>query len=164
MAALRDVKKRLSRCERFLAAGVRAGRDDPAGLDRSGAVARLEARQDREFSRPLADLVTMLRRGGITLPPRELLRLVRLATTVALAAGRPTVTEEAIADAVAFENGDGGTGADAATVTRHAGPAPDLDPELEAALVAELTEGPTRAKGVEAAGEETPGAHDRVPA
>jgi hypothetical protein len=85
MSGLRTVKKKLSRCEKYVADGVRATRAGE-GADLS----RLEVRFERDFAGPLRDVVTILRQG-VQLPPRELVRLARLESWVSRSEGRPTV-------------------------------------------------------------------------
>ncbi len=121
---LRAVKKRLSRCEKFLADGVRA--------TEAGDPDRMERRFDRDFARPLRDLVAVLARGGMRLPPRELGRLLRIETVASRAADRPTVTEDAIREALAAEAAESGVGTDRAVVTRH----PVTDPFADEAVLA----------------------------
>lgn len=158
---LRAVKKRLSRCERFLADGVKA--------TEAGDPDRMERRFDRDFVRPLRDLVAVLARGGMRLPPRELGRLLRIETVASRAADRPTVTEDAIREVMTIEAAESGVATDRAVVTRHAGPAGDpfADEAVLAAFLAlsALSETPnptvTDVKGDEAAGEETAGADRR---
>ena len=111
MTRLRAVKKRLSRCEKFLADVVRA--------ERGGDLGRMERRYARDFARPLRDLVALLARKGVPLPPRELLRLLRLEAVVSRANDRPTATEAAIAEVLAVEAAETGVGTDRAFVTRH---------------------------------------------
>jgi hypothetical protein len=105
MSVLRLAKKRLSQCEGFLSLGLR--RQAPWQ----------DAKFEKRFAAPLRDLVSMLRRGGFVLPPREMARLVRLEGILSKAADRDTVTQTEVAAAVRIEASEEARGVDGGRVS-----------------------------------------------